>query len=89
MTFEEHKKTCPICGLDDPEVALCEEGFKLFQAELKMNNAVLLHIGDRVKVTGYITSFVDGASPNETKAVVEFNDFSAEILLSELQLQNE
>lgn len=35
LTFEEHAKTCPKCGANDPRISICEEGFELLKRELR------------------------------------------------------
>jgi hypothetical protein len=35
MTFMEHKQICPVCSQDDPNVPLCEKGFRLLQEDLR------------------------------------------------------
>lgn len=35
-SFEDHRRTCPNCSADS-DTALCEEGFRLLQEELKSN----------------------------------------------------
>lgn len=37
--YEQHMATCPICSQNDPDVPLCEEGFRLLKEAMKDSRA--------------------------------------------------